>query len=100
MPSPILHIKHVKACGLPLVILGQEKNIVSLFPVTVRKKKGEIGKNIFLHYFLGQKCVFYACLTLIGSWEVAKNFMVGIYLNKNIRVGLQETNNFFLGLSL
>ena len=24
-----------------------------------------------------------------------KNFMVGIFLNKLVRVGLQETNNFF-----
>ena len=44
--------------------------------------------------------MFYACFTLIGSWEGGKNFRVGIFLNKKlVRVGLQETNNFFLGLS-
>ena len=36
-----------------------------------------------LHYFFGQKCVFYACFTLIGSWTGDKNFRVGIFLNKN-----------------
>ena len=40
--------------------------------------------------------MFYACFTLIGSWEGRKNFKVGISLNKKlVRVGLQETNNFF-----
>ena len=43
-----------------------------------------------------QKCVFYACFTLIGSWKGRKNFRVGIFLNKKlVRVGLQEINNFF-----
>ena len=32
----------------------------------------------------GLKCVFYACFTLIGSWEGDKNFRVGIYLNENL----------------
>ena len=33
---------------------------------------------------------------LIGSWEGRKNLRVGIFLNKKlVRVGLQETNNFF-----
>ena len=41
-----------------------------LFPVTVRKKCRLVGKKFFLHYFFGQKCVFYACFSLIGSWEV------------------------------
>ena len=42
--------------------------------------------------------MFYACLTLIGSWEGGKNLRVEIFLNKKlVRVGLQETNNF-LGL--
>ena len=49
-----------------------------------------------MHFFLGQKCVFYACFTLIGSWEGEKNLRVGIFLNKKlVMVGLQETNNFF-----
>ena len=34
--------------------------------------------------------MFYACFTLIGSWEGGKNFRVGIFLNKNLGVGLQE----------
>ena len=28
--------------------------------------------------------MFYACFTLIGSWEGSKNFKVGIFLNKNL----------------
>ena len=43
--------------------------------------------------------MFYACFTLIRHWEGGKNFRVGIFL-KLVRVGLQETKNFFLGLSL
>ena len=35
-------------------------------------------------YFFGQKCVFYACFTLIGSLDSGKNFRVGILLNKNL----------------
>ena len=43
--------------------------------------------------------MFYACFTLIGNWESPKNFRVGIFFNKKlVRVGLQETDNFFLGL--
>ena len=38
----------------------------------------------FLHYFFGQKCVFYACFTLIQSWKGRKKFRVGIILNKNL----------------
>ena len=47
-------------------------------------------KKIFLHNLFSQKCVFYACFLLIGSWE-------GVRV---VRVGLQETNNFFLGLNI
>ena len=44
-----------------------------------------MGKNFFfLHYFFGQKCVFYACFVLLGSWEGRKNFRVGNFLNKNL----------------
>ena len=40
--------------------------------------------------------MFYARFTLIGSGMGYKNFRVGIFLNKKlVRVGLQETNNFF-----
>ena len=50
-------------------------------------KKNRVGRSVkrfFLHYFFGQKCVFYACFWLIGSWEGEKNFGVGIFLNKNL----------------
>ena len=50
-------------------------------------KKIRVGRSVkifFLHYYFGQKCVFYACFTLIGSWEGRKNFRVGIFLNKNL----------------
>ena len=56
-----------------------------LFPITVLKNR--VGRSVrkkILHYFFGQKCVFYACVTLIGSWEGGKNFRVGIVLNKNL----------------
>ena len=62
------------------------KKINCLFPVTVRKKNrvGRSVKKTFLHHFFGQKCVFYAWFTLIGSWMGDKNFRVGIFLNKNL----------------
>ena len=46
-----------------------------LFPVMIRGKNRvrRSVKKIILHYFFGQKCVFYACFTLIGSWEGGKN---------------------------
>ena len=50
-------------------------------------EKNRVGRSVklfFFHYFFGQKCVFYACFTLIGSWEGNKNFRVGIFLNKNL----------------
>ena len=41
-------------------------------------------------------CMFY----VDWSWEGGKNFRVGIFFEKKlVRVGLQETKNFFLGLS-
>ena len=56
-----------------------------LFPVTVEKNRvGRSVKSFFFALFFGQKCVFYACFTLIGSWEGGKNFRVGIFLNKNL----------------
>ena len=45
-------------------------------------KKNRVGrsvKNLFLHYIFGQKCVFFACFTLIGSWMGDKNFRVGTF---------------------
>ena len=41
-------------------------------------------KDFVLDSFFGQKCVFYACFTMIGSWEGGKNVRVGIILNKNL----------------
>ena len=39
---------------------------------------------VCLHIFFGQKYMFYAGVTLFGSWEGGKNFGVGIFLNKNL----------------
>ena len=50
-------------------------------------KKHRVGRSVktfFFDYLLGPKCEFYACFTLIGSWEGRKNFGVGILLNKNL----------------
>ena len=41
-----------------------------------------INMNMDVDTMHAQKCVFYACFTLIGSWEGRKNFRVGIFLNK------------------
>ena len=61
------------------------KKISCLFPVTAEKNRvGRSVKRFFLHYFFGQKCVIYACFTLIRSWEGDKNLRVGILLNKNL----------------
>ena len=63
--------------------LGLKKEIVSCND----PKKDRVGRSVkknFLRYFFGQKCVFYACFSLIGSWEGGKNFRVGIFLNKNL----------------
>ena len=54
----------------PQVIEIMEQN------VSLKKRK---KRNWLLHYFFGQKCVFYACFTLIGSWVGRKNFRVGIF---------------------
>ena len=40
--------------------------------------------------------MFYACFTLIGSWEGGKNFRVGIFLNKNLLgKGYRKQTTFF-----
>ena len=52
-----------------------KKNI--LFVSCNGLKKIRIGrsvKKIFMHHLFGQKYVFYACFTLVGSWEGSKNF--------------------------
>ena len=38
-------------------------------------KKNRVGRSVKKMFF-GQKCVFYACFTLIWSWEGGKNFRV------------------------
>ena len=78
-------------------LLGLKKK---LFVSCNGLKKYRIGRSVksffFCIIFLVKKCVFYACFMLIGSWEGGKNFRVGIILNKKlVRVGLQDTNNFF-----
>ena len=66
-------------------------------------RKNRLGRSVkkcFLHYFFGQKSVFYACFTLIGSWEGRKNFRVGIFLNKNLLgKGYRKQTTFVLGLN-
>ena len=43
--------------------------------------------------------MFYACFTLIGSWEGKKNFRVGNILNKNLLgLGYRKNKQLFLGL--
>ena len=56
--------------------LGLEKKIVSCNG----PERNRVGRS---GLFFGQKCVFYACFTLIGSWEGGKRFRVGIFQNKN-----------------
>ena len=57
-----------------------------LFPVTVRKNRvGRSVKYLFLDNIFVQKCLYYACFMLIGSWRGRKNFRVGnFYLSKNL----------------
>ena len=64
------------------ILLVRPKKRNCLFPVTVRKKRvGRSVKNKICIIFLVQN-VFYACFTLIVSWEGGKNFGVGIFLIK------------------
>ena len=44
----------------------------------------ELVKLFWGGYFFVQKWVFYACFTLIGSWEGGKKFRVGIFQNKKL----------------
>ena len=76
-------IVHLESQFLSSKLRPKKRNC--LFPVTVRKKIGLVnGKKCFCINYFGQKCVFYACLSLIRSWEGGKNFRVGIFLNKNL----------------
>ena len=55
--------KHLELLA-EVVVRPKKRNC--LFPVTVRKKIGYIGRSVKKIF---QKCVFYACFTLIESWE-------------------------------
>ena len=79
-----------------VVVRPRKKNC--LFPVTVQKKNrvGRSVKKKKFNFFFRQKCVIYACFTLIGSWEGRTKLRVRIFFElKLVRVGLQETNTFF-----
>ena len=54
-----------------LTSLGLEKK---KFVSCIGPKKSRVGRSVKkkLHYILGQKVVFYACFTLIESWEGRK----------------------------
>ena len=59
------------------------------------KKVVQVGRQTFCIIFC-LKCVFYAYFMLIGSLKGKKTLKVGICWSKKvIRVGLQQTNNFF-----
>ena len=95
------HTQYLYTSYFPPLFIRRRKKYW-LFPVTVYKRNW-VGKSIKkkLHYFFGPKCLFYACFTLIGSWEGGNFFGVGFFLNiKCVRVGLQETNNFFRPYSI
>ena len=64
----------------------------SLFSVTVRKKNRSEFTFSF-DYFFVQKCVFYPCFLGVGRAE--QTLRLGFKKIKLVRVGLQETNNFF-----
>ena len=75
MQAFYLHLKN---------ILRPKKN--NLFVSCNSPKKNRVGRLVKkkLHNLFGHKCEFYACFTLIGSWEGDKNFRVGIFWNKNL----------------
>ena len=64
--------------------LGLKNKLFVSCNVPEKNRVGRPVKKIFLHNFLGQKCVFYACFMLIGSWEGGKNFRVGIFLKRKL----------------
>ena len=66
------------------VVLGQDKILFVSCNGLKKNRVGRLVKTFFLKHFFGQKCVFYACFTLIGSLEGGKNFSVGMFLNKNL----------------
>ena len=74
----------------------------SLFVSCNRLKKNKVRrlvKKIFLQYFFDQKYVFYACFTLIGTWEGRRKFRVGIFLNKNLLGRVTGNKQLFSGLT-
>ena len=75
-------IKYDKVANLANNMLGQEKNIVCF--LYKPSEENRVGRSVGCIIIFGQKCVFFACFTLIGSWEGGKNFRVGISLNKNL----------------
>ena len=80
----MLNVK-LNKCRRAVTVARKRKK--KLFVSCNGPKKNRVGrsvKKIFLHYFFGQKCVFYACFSLIGSREGEKKFRVGIFLNKNL----------------
>ena len=66
------------------VVLGQDKILFVSCNGLKKNRVGRLVKKKILKYFFGQKCVFYACFTLIGSLEGGKNFSVGMFLIKNL----------------
>ena len=52
-------------------LLGLKKK---LFVSCNGMKKNRVGRSVKKNFalFFGQKCVFFACVTLIGSWEGQK----------------------------
>ena len=90
------YIPHMYTVFLREIVLIRPRKKYCLFPVTVFKKN-KVGRLvIFLHFFFGQKCVFYACFTLIGSWEGGKNFRIGIFLDKNLLGRVTGNKQLFL----
>ena len=65
-------------------MLGLKKKLFVSCNGPKKKWVGRSVKKNCFHYFFGQKCVFYARFTLIGSLEGGKNIRVGIFLNKNL----------------
>ena len=59
--------------------LGLEKKLLVSCNGPKKNRVGRSVKKKCFAYFFGQKCVFYACFTLIGSWEGGENL-----LNKNL----------------
>ena len=74
------HIGWERHLTYPVVVVawGLEKNIVSCTSPE-KNRVGRLGKKDFWIILFGQKCVFYACFTLIGSWEGGKKIRVQIF---------------------